>query len=230
MPYNKKAVGWNDIKTIALVLFILLITIFIYNNVIRDATSGLDECKGACKPACGAFEMQYSSKCYKGGELQEDMVCCTGSPEDNDDSDNDAENDENINLDDLIDNGEEEQQIIPPRVSVTYGEADAKSPLLPVYGFKVGYEYNIQIKSQGTNVDSCKVFFLKGDTRRKIDEGTFKESFETQGNCDKEISITPTEKDKEILETVPPHAILIITLELEDQDVYTHSDYVLILR
>lgn len=226
MLNNKKAVGWNDIKTIALVMFILLISIFIYNNVVRDAKSGIDECRGECKPSCDPFEMQASTKCYKGGELQEGDVCCTGGDINDSDEEDETDADEST-TEDEIEQGQpqdtnEEEQFVEPSIQVTYGDAD--SSLLGIHPFKIGNEYDLTIKSKGTNVKGCKIFIVDDDTRNKINEGAFSEDYEKKGQCDRQITINPTEKDSEILKN--NYARLVIILELEDERVH-RKEYVM---
>lgn len=225
MLNNKKAVGWNDIKTIALVMFILLISIFIYNNVVRDAKAGIDECRGECKPSCDPFEMQASTKCYKGGELQEDMVCCTGGDIEDSNKENETDTVDEIEQG-LPQDTTEEEQFIEPRIQVSYGDADSSLP--DVHSFRIGNEYDLTIKSKGTDVKSCEFLIIQDDgTGQEVTEGAFSKNYETSGQCNKQISINPTEEDLEILKE--NRVILVISLNLEDGNVRT-KEHVIFLR
>ncbi|MFP4567919.1 MAG: hypothetical protein ACLFN8_03160 [Candidatus Woesearchaeota archaeon] len=75
---SKKGVGWGDITVIAIMLFVLLIFLAVYGDTIFNARKGLNECKGVCRQQCDTFEIQSKSECFRDGEIQNGLVCCTG--------------------------------------------------------------------------------------------------------------------------------------------------------
>ena len=67
------------IVKIALLLFVLMILIYLLTGGVDRWNRGTRNCPGTCRDACGPFEIQYSDKCYEGGQLvNENQVCCTG--------------------------------------------------------------------------------------------------------------------------------------------------------
>ena len=227
---NSKKASVKLIGQIALVILVLAVLTAITLQGANRWRSATENCPGQCKPSCGPAEVQFSKTCKIDGDIKSDMVCCTsvfGEKDEDTEEDTDTQPviiipDQDDDSGDSTDtNNGEQTQFIPAKINILLGEG---TQVTADRSLLVGREYSFEIKSVGTNVNSCRIRMLDTEVSEQIKDGAFAITNEglEEGQCDKTFKITPTQEDLEKLKdprTQISSAILTVILFNEDEEI-----------
>ena len=189
--------NWHLIGAVLAILVFVVIAVILVPRFL--AARETENCVGECKTFCGRGEIQIIGPCYKDGEVQEGRVCCVGDKKDDEDEDEitipdtEGDTDQDANGEEDVGDEEAENEEAETTLSLSLGEG------LPFpTSMRVDTTFRLNIKTQGQIPESCKIRFLNAVTGEKIDEGDYT-SISSEGHCDQEIIITPTQEDVEKL-------------------------------